>query len=176
MILCLPMESEPFRAQIVDTRHVWYFWSLHYPRQMSHSSRRGKTCTVTNTEAGSKDKQSKAYEPCLYRPLNQDFIHILLFVFRCKTRLMTRVPVRSRVCEKKTKQLQQTAGWILLWVCSDDYIVEKKNPKHVMSAVSHHFRVSSDLIIVQCLTRIRSSRSESGWRYFVFFVCFIFRH
>lgn len=84
--------------------------STDAPQQPQRNSRPGsirnrmlQTCTV-KFMAG----KSKAYEPCLYRPLNQDFTHIVLFVFQCETRLMTWVLVWSRVCGNK----RQACGFV----------------------------------------------------------------
>lgn len=56
-------------------------------------------------------------------------------------------------------------------------LLKKKKSVEIalVSVVSHLSRVGSDLITVQCLTCIRSSRNESMKVLFLF-VCFIFRH
>lgn len=84
--------------------------------------------------------------------------------------------VKKKKIRTNSRRVVSCPGWILSWVRSDDYTVKKKKSVEIvlMSVISNLFRVGSDLIIVQCLTCIRSSRNESRWRYLFLFFCLFY--
>lgn len=112
MISLLPVKSEPFRSQIVNIKHVWYFWSLRHPRQMplretADRAASGTACWRLEKWHSWQKKAKRMSHACIVLSNRNSTTSSFLF-FQCKTRLMAWVRVWSGVCGNK----RQACGFV----------------------------------------------------------------